>query len=94
MPVGAGTRVDPYEVIALLAEGGIGKVWRARHSGPADACQRPDVCLQIVGAAVGTAPEYTRPWTVTLNQDLADDTELLDCHYTDNEKSVGRMVGK
>jgi hypothetical protein len=30
---------------------------------------------------------YSRPWTVTLNQDLAVDTELLDYHCTDNEKS-------
>jgi hypothetical protein len=30
---------------------------------------------------------YSRPWTVTLNQDLAVDTELLDYHCTDNEKA-------
>jgi serine/threonine protein kinase len=27
-----GTRVGPYEVTALLGEGGMGKVWRARHT--------------------------------------------------------------
>jgi hypothetical protein len=35
---------------------------------------------------------YSRPWTVTLNQDLAVDTELLDYHCTDNEKA--RLVGQ
>ena len=35
---------------------------------------------------------YTRPWTVTLDQDLAVDTELLDYHCTDNEKS--RLVAQ
>jgi serine/threonine protein kinase/Tol biopolymer transport system component len=29
--IGPGTRVGPYEVTALLGEGGMGKVWRARH---------------------------------------------------------------
>ena len=37
---------------------------------------------------------YSRPWTVTLNQDLAVDTELLDYHCTDNEKSAERLGGK
>jgi serine/threonine-protein kinase len=31
MPIGPGARVGPYEVTALLGEGGMGKVWRARH---------------------------------------------------------------
>ena len=35
---------------------------------------------------------YSRPWTVTLNQDLAVDTELLDYHCTDNERA--RLDGK
>lgn len=35
---------------------------------------------------------YSRPWTVTLNQDLAVDTELLDYHCTDNEKA--RLAGQ
>jgi serine/threonine-protein kinase len=33
MPLGPGSRIGPYEVTALLGEGGMGKVWRARHSG-------------------------------------------------------------
>jgi len=31
MPIGPGTRIGPYEVTALLGEGGMGRVWRARH---------------------------------------------------------------
>ena len=37
---------------------------------------------------------YTRPWTVTLRQRIVVDTELLDYHCTDNEKSAPHMVGK
>ena len=37
---------------------------------------------------------YTRPWTVTLRQRIVLDTELLDYHCNDNEKSRPHMVGK
>ena len=37
---------------------------------------------------------YTRPWTVTLRQRIVVDTELLDYHCNDNEKSRPHMVGK
>lgn len=37
---------------------------------------------------------YTRPWTVTLNQKIVLDTELLDYHCSDNEKDAGHLVGK
>ena len=33
MAIGLGSRVGPYEVTALLGEGGMGKVWRGRHTG-------------------------------------------------------------
>ena len=37
---------------------------------------------------------YTRPWTVTLNQQIVLDTELLDYHCMDNEKDAAHLVGK
>jgi serine/threonine protein kinase len=32
MTIGQGSRIGPYEVTALLGEGGMGRVWRARHT--------------------------------------------------------------
>ncbi len=32
MAIGAGSRIGPYEVTALIGEGGMGKVWRAHHT--------------------------------------------------------------
>jgi hypothetical protein len=37
---------------------------------------------------------YTRPWTVKLNHFIALDTDLLDYFCLENEKDVGRLVGK
>ena len=47
-----------------------------------------------IDVTVNDPKAYSRPWTVTLSQDLAVDTELLDYHCTDNEKSAERMGGK
>jgi hypothetical protein len=32
MAIGAGSRIGPYEVTALIGEGGMDKVWRAHHA--------------------------------------------------------------
>lgn len=37
---------------------------------------------------------YTKPWTVKLNHFIALDTDLLDYFCLENEKDVGRLVGK
>jgi len=47
-----------------------------------------------IDLTIDDAKAYTRPWTVTLAQRIVLDTELMDYHCTDNEKSQGHMVGK
>ena len=55
--------------------------------------RRPDFGHLQIEVTVNDPKAYGRPWTVTLTQDLAVDTELLDYHCTDNERSAGRLVG-
>src|SRR5687768_13914890 len=52
MPLGPGTRLGPYEVTALIGEGGMGKVWRAHHSG-----LKRDDALKVLPDAFATDPE-------------------------------------
>jgi hypothetical protein len=47
-----------------------------------------------IAVTVNDPKAYSRPWTVTLNQVIALNTELLDYHCSDNEKDAGRLVGK
>jgi len=56
--------------------------------------RRPDFGHLQIEVTVNDPKAYARPWTVTLAQDVAVDTELLDYHCTDNEKSAGRLVGQ
>jgi serine/threonine-protein kinase len=52
MPIGPGTRLGPYEVTALIGEGGLGKVWRAHHEG-----LKRDDALKVVPDAFASDPE-------------------------------------
>ena len=52
MPIGPGTRLGPYEVTALIGEGGMGKVWRAHHT----ALKRDDA-LKVLPDAFASDPD-------------------------------------
>ena len=45
MTIGPGTRLGPYEITALIGEGGMGKVWRAHHT----ALKRDDALKVLPG---------------------------------------------
>jgi hypothetical protein len=53
--------------------------------------RRPDYGHLEVGVTVDDPKAYTRPWTVTLHQRLALNTELVDEICLENEKSLQRM---
>jgi serine/threonine protein kinase len=52
MPIGPGSRLGSYEVIALIGEGGMGKVWRAHHT----ALNRDDA-LKVLPDAFASDPD-------------------------------------
>jgi hypothetical protein len=53
--------------------------------------RRPDFGHLEVGVTVDDPKAYTKPWTVTLKQQIAVDTELVDEVCLENEKSSQRM---
>jgi eukaryotic-like serine/threonine-protein kinase len=52
MPLGPGVRLGPYEITALIGEGGMGKVWRAHHA----ALNRDDA-LKVLPDAFASDPD-------------------------------------
>jgi serine/threonine protein kinase len=51
MPLRAGTRLGPYEIVALLGSGGMGEVYRAR-----DTKLERDVAIKVLGDAMANDP--------------------------------------
>jgi hypothetical protein len=54
--------------------------------------RRVNFGLLQIELTVNDPKAYTRPWTVTLNQRLVLDADLLDYHCTDNEKDAQHVV--
>ena len=52
MAIGPGSRVGPYEITALIGEGGMGRVWRAHHAG-----LRRDDALKVLPDAFASNPD-------------------------------------
>src|SRR5687768_14353680 len=52
MTLAPGTRIGPYEVTALIGEGGMGKVWRAHHTG-----LKRDDALKVLPDAFASDPD-------------------------------------
>ncbi len=53
--------------------------------------RRPDYGHLEIGVTVDDPKAYTKPWTVTLHQRIALNTELVDEICLENEKSLQRM---
>src|SRR6267154_2431502 len=52
MPLAAGTKLGPYEILALIGKGGMGEVYRAR-----DTKLDRDVAIKVLPAALAQDPE-------------------------------------
>jgi eukaryotic-like serine/threonine-protein kinase len=52
MPLSAGTRFGPYEILAAIGAGGMGEVYRARDSN-----LDRDVAIKILPEALAADPE-------------------------------------
>ncbi len=59
MTIQPGSRVGPYEVVALIGQGGMGAVYRAR-----DARLNRDVAIKVLQASVADDPDRLRRFTI------------------------------
>jgi eukaryotic-like serine/threonine-protein kinase len=55
MPLAAGVRLGPYEIVASIGAGGMGEVWRAR-----DPRLGRDVAVKVLSAAIEATPDRRR----------------------------------
>jgi hypothetical protein len=53
--------------------------------------RRPNFGLMQVEITVNDPKAYTKPWTVTIDQPLVLDSELIDYYCLENEKDFGHM---
>jgi hypothetical protein len=95
-PTWNGYSVGRWERDALVVQtnGLRDDTWIDRKGSPLTAAarvterfRRSDFGHLQIEVTVDDPKAYARPWTVTLKQDIAVDTDLIDYHCTDNEKS-------
>ena len=56
--------------------------------------RRPRFGTLEIDVTIDDPKAYTKPWTVSVNQHFAMDTELIEYACLENEKDVPRLVGK
>jgi hypothetical protein len=89
------------DVLLVQTNGLRGGMWLDRNGSPiSEAAKMTERFRRVnygrleIDLTIDDPKTYTRPWTVTLAQRIVVDTELLDYHCNDNEKSAERLVGK
>jgi hypothetical protein len=56
--------------------------------------RRPNFGTLQIEITIDDSKAYTAPWTVTFNQPIVLDSELLDYYCLENEKDAAHMVSK
>ena len=89
------------DVLVVSSHGFRDDTWLDRNGSPmSDAARLTERFRRVnygrveIDVTLDDPKVYTRPWTVTLVQQIVLDTELLDYHCMDNEKDAHRLVGK
>jgi hypothetical protein len=89
------------EVLVVMSNGFADGVWLDRAGSPltssakiTERFRRPDFGHLEVTLTVDDPKAYTAPWTVTLKQNIAVDTELLNYYCMENERDESHLVGK
>jgi serine/threonine protein kinase len=101
MPLAAGTRLGPYEIVAPIGAGGMGEVYRARDTRldrtvavkvlPAHTADRPEVrqCFEREARAVSA---LNHPHICTLHDiGRQDDTDYLVMEFLEGETLAARL---
>ena len=102
MPLTAGTRLGPYEILSLLGSGGMGEVYKAR-----DTRLDRTVAVKVLPAALAADPQFrerfdrearaisqlTHPHICTLHDvGEQDGTAFLVMEYLDGETLADRLT--
>ena len=86
----------------VVASTGFGDdVWLDRNGSPitsaakiTERIRRPNFGTLEVALTVDDRKAYTAPWTVTLKQHIAIDTELINYYCMENERDSAHLIGK
>jgi serine/threonine-protein kinase len=88
MPLAPGSRLGPYQIVALLGKGGMGEVWRARH----ERLGR-DVAVKVLAAdAVGDADRMRRFELEARSASALNHPSILTVHDFGAEAGVSYLV--
>ena len=89
------------DTLVVVSNGFGDDVWLDRNGSPmtsaariTERIRRPNFGSLEVALTVDDRKAYTAPWTVTLKQHIAIDTELINYYCMENERDSAHLVGK
>ena len=89
------------DTLVISSAGFADGMWLDRNGSPltdagkiTERFRRPNFGHLEITLTVDDPKAYTAPWTVTLRQDIAVDTDLVNYYCMENEKDSGHLVDK